>query len=115
MSQEDLGNLSFATLCVHGSGGADPQTGAVSTPIYQSSTFAFHTAEEGAAIFAGEREGYFYTRLGNPTQAAFEREMAFLERGEAALGTGSGMAATSTAVFTLAAKGDNILAAQTLY
>jgi methionine-gamma-lyase len=115
MKHLDLAQLTFDTLCVHGSGGADPLTGAVSTPIYQSSTFAFHSAEEGAAIFAGEREGYFYTRLGNPTQAAFEREMAFLERGEAALGTGSGMAATSTAVFTLAGQGDNILAAHTLY
>lgn len=106
---------SFATLCVHGSGGVDPQTGAVSTPIYQSSTFAFRTAEEGAAIFAGQREGYFYTRLGNPTQAAFEREMAFLESGEAALATSSGMAATSIAVLGLVQSGDNLLASRTLY
>ena len=115
MNQDDLSKLSFATLCVHGSGGVDVQTGAVSTPIYQSSTFAFHSAEDGAAIFAGEKEGYFYTRLGNPTQAAFEREMAFLERGEAALATSSGMAATSIAVFGLVQTGDNILAARTLY
>jgi methionine-gamma-lyase len=115
MKPRDPSRLTFNTLCVHGSGGADPVTGAVSTPIYQSSTFAFKSAEEGAAIFAGEREGFFYTRLGNPTQAAFEREMAFLERGEAALATGSGMAATSTAVLSLAATGDNIIAAHTLY
>jgi len=115
MKQLDPSLLSFNTVCVHGSGGVDPQTGAVSTPIYQSSTFAFECAEDGAAIFAGEREGYFYTRLGNPTQAALEREMAFLERGEAALATGSGMAATSTAVFSAIDAGDNILAARTLY
>jgi methionine-gamma-lyase len=115
MTQLDLSRLSFATLCVHGSGGVDPQTGAVSTPIYQSSTFAFHTAEEGAAIFAGEKEGYFYTRLGNPTQAAFEREMAFLERGEAALATGSGMAATTIVVAGHVNPGDNIIASKTLY
>jgi methionine-gamma-lyase len=115
MKQRDPSQLTFNTLCVHGSGEPDVLTGAISTPIYQSSTFAFHTAEEGAAIFAGEREGYFYTRLGNPTQAALEREMAFLERGEAALATGSGMAATSTAVFSLVRAGDNILAAHTLY
>jgi methionine-gamma-lyase len=115
MKQPDPSRLSFNTLCVHGSGGADPQTGAVSVPIYQSSTFAFESAQEGADIFAGTREGYFYTRLGNPTSAAFEREMAFLERGEAALATGSGMAATATAVLTLARSGDNLIASNTLY
>jgi methionine-gamma-lyase len=115
MKQLDPSRLSFNTLCVHGFGGVDPQTGAVSTPIYQSSTFAFASAEAGAAIFAGEREGYFYTRLGNPTQAALEREMTFLERGEAALATGSGMAATTTAVLTEVKAGDNLLAAHTLY
>jgi methionine-gamma-lyase len=115
MTQLDLKRLSFATLCVHGSGGVDPQTGAVSTPIYQSSTFAFHSAEEGAAIFAGEKEGYFYTRLGNPTQAAFEREMAFLERGEAALATSSGMAATTIVIAGHVSTGDNIIASKTLY
>jgi methionine-gamma-lyase len=115
MPSPDLSKLSFATLCVHGSGGVDPQTGAVSTPIYQSSTFAFHSAEEGAAIFAGEREGYFYTRLGNPTQAAFEREMAFLERGEAALATSSGMHATTIVVLGHVSAGDNLIASRTLY
>lgn len=115
MNQTDLAKLSFNTLCVHGSGGLDPQTGALSVPIYQSSTFAFHNAEEGADIFAGRREGYFYTRLGNPTEAALEREMAFLERGEAALATGSGMAAAATTVFTLCGAGDNLIAARTLY
>ncbi len=115
MKQLDLSRLSFNTLCVHGSGGADPQTGAISTPIYQSSTFAFKNAAEGAAIFAGEREGYFYTRLGNPTQAALEREMAFLEGAEAALAAGSGMAATVTAVLAQVRAGDNFLASGTLY
>jgi methionine-gamma-lyase len=115
MTDPDLTRLSFNTLCVHGFGGTDPATGAVSFPIYQSSTFAFESAAHGAAIFAGEREGYFYTRLGNPTQAAFEREMAFLERGEAALATSSGMAATTTAVLALVQAGDNIVASGTLY
>jgi len=115
MNDTDLGKLSFNTLCVHGSGGLDPQTGAVSVPIYQSSTFAFHNAEEGAEIFAGKRPGYFYTRLGNPTVAALEKEMAFLERGEAALATGSGMAATATAIFSVCDAGDNLIASRTLY
>ena len=115
MSETDPSGLSFNTLCVHGSGGVDAATGAVSVPIYQSSTFAFRDAAQGAAIFAGESEGYFYTRLGNPTQAALEREMAFLEGGEAALATSSGMAATTTAVFALVGSGDNIVASGTLY
>jgi len=70
MSKFDLSKAKFATLCVHGSGGVDPNTGAISTPIYQSSTFAFKSAKHGAAIFAGEEDGFVYTRLGNPTQMA---------------------------------------------
>ncbi len=115
MKESELRKMSFATLCVHGSGGADPHTGALNTPIYQSSTFAFKSAKDGAQVFAGEKEGYIYTRLGNPTVAAFEREMAFLEGGEAALATASGMAATATVVFTLMRSGESIVASDTLY
>ncbi len=105
----------FATLCVHGAGGVDETTGALSTPIYQSSTFAFKSAKHGANIFAGEEEGYVYTRIGNPTQAAFEKEMAFLEGGEAALAFGSGMAAISSIVFSLCRCGDNFVSNNALY
>ena len=115
MKESELRKMSFATLCVHGSGGADPNTGALNTPIYQSSTFAFKSAKDGAQVFAGEKEGFIYTRLGNPTVAAFEREMAFLEGGEAALATASGMAATAMVVFTLMRSGENIVASDTLY
>ncbi len=115
MAKFNLKNAQFATLCVHGSGGVDPQTGAVSTPIYQSSTFAFHSAREGAEIFAGEKSGYFYTRLGNPTQDALEREMAFLEGGEAALAFSSGMAAISGVIMQLCNCGDNLVSGDTVY
>ena len=115
ISPEELRHKHFATICVHGSGGADPTTGAVAAPIYQSSTFAFHTAQEGAQIFAGEREGYVYTRLGNPTQSALEREMAFLEGGEAALAFASGMAAISTAVLAIVSPGESVVSSRTLY
>jgi len=115
MKPEEMRKLSFATLCVHGSGGVDRLTGAVSIPIYQSSTFAFPSARAGAEIFAGQREGYIYTRIGNPTVEAFEREMAFLEGGEAACATASGMAATTTAVLTVVRTGENIVASDTLY
>lgn len=115
MSKFDLSKAKFATLCVHGSGGVDPQTGAVSVPIYQSSTFAFKNAKHGAALFAGEDEGYVYTRLGNPTQTALEREMAFLEGGEAALCFSSGMAAISGVIMALCRCGDNLVSSDTVY
>lgn len=115
MGKFDLSTAKFATLCVHGSGGADPQTGAISVPIYQSSTFAFKSAKHGAALFAGEEEGYFYTRLGNPTTAALEREMAFLEGGEAALCFSSGMAAISAVILELCNSGDNLVSSDTVY
>ena len=115
MSKFNVKKTKFATICVHGSGGVCPATGAVSIPIYQSSTFAFHSAKEGAQIFAGEKEGYVYTRIGNPTQAALEREIAFLEGGEAALAFGSGMAAISSVIFSLCTSGSNFITNNTLY
>ena len=110
----------FATLCIHGKKHLDKhETGrpirAVSTPIFQSSTFAFENVAQGAAVFAGEDPSYVYTRLGNPTQAALETEMAFLEQGEAALALASGMAAATTAVLTCCRAGDHIVAGDTLY
>jgi methionine-gamma-lyase len=115
MSKFNLSTAKFATLCVHGSGGVDPQTGAISVPIYQSSTFAFKSAKQGAAIFAGEENGYFYTRLGNPTQAALEREMAFLEGAEAALCFSSGMAGISAVILAHCRSGDNLVSSDTVY
>jgi len=110
----------FATLCIHGKKHLDKHEGekpirAVSTPIFQSSTFAFENAEHGAAVFRGEDSSYVYTRLGNPTQAALETEMAYLEKGEAALALASGMAAATTAVLTCCQAGDHIVAGDTLY
>jgi methionine-gamma-lyase len=115
MKKLNLKKAHFATLCVHGSGGVDPATGAISIPIYQSSTFAFKNAREGAKIFSGEKEGYVYTRLGNPTQSALETEVAFLEGGEAALAFASGMAAISSVIFALCKAGMNVVASNTLY
>lgn len=110
----------FATLCIHGRKHLDKHEAgrpirAVSTPIFQSSTFAFENAEHGAAVFRGEDPSYVYTRLGNPTQTALESEMAYLERGEAALALASGMAAATTAVLTCCRAGDHIVAGDTLY
>ncbi len=110
----------FATICVHGKKHLDKHEigrpiRAVSTPIFQSSTFAFENVEHGAAVFRGEDPSYVYTRLGNPTQAALETELAFLEQGEAALALASGMAAATTAVLTCCRTGDHIVAGDTLY
>jgi len=81
----------------------------------QTSTFAFDNADHGAAIFAGEDDGFLYTRLGNPTQEALEQRMAALEGAEAALAVASGMAAATTAVLTFCACGDHIVSGDTLY
>ena len=110
----------FATLAVHGRQHMDKHAAvgavrALSTPIFQSSTFAFESAEQGARIFSGQEQGYFYTRLGNPTFAALEQAIAYLENGEAAVAFASGMAAISTLVFTLCRAGDNLVSAETLY
>lgn len=105
----------FATRAIHVGQKPDPQTGALATPIYQTSTFAFSDANEAAACFAGEKTGFVYSRLGNPTQAALEEKIATLEEGEAALAFGSGMAAISGTVLALVGKGDHLLADETLY
>lgn len=112
--------LGFATVAIHGKKKmgkheTGPPIRALSTPIFMSSTFAFKDADEGAAIFAGERDGYVYTRLGNPTVAALENELAYLEGAEAGLAFASGMAATATTVLSLTKCGDNIVSSDTLY
>lgn len=105
----------FATLAVHGSGGHDPVTGAISPPIYQSSTFAFKSSQHGADLFLGKEKGYIYSRLLNPTQEALEREMAFLEMGEEALAFASGMAAIVNTTITLCNSGENMVSSRTVY
>ncbi|SDH01511.1 methionine gamma-lyase [Halanaerobium congolense] len=115
MEKKDLGKLGFQSLCCHAGQHADPQTGAHNTPIYQTSTFAFKNVQDGADKFAGEKEGYIYTRLGNPTQSALEEKMAALEGAEAAIATASGMSAISASVMAVAYAGDHILAHDCLY
>ena len=103
------------TKAIHG--GIDPgaHQGAVSVPIYQSSTFAFPSAEEGAARFAGTSPGPIYTRLGNPTVQALESCVADLEGGCGALATATGMAAVSTVLLALLREGDHVVATRPLY
>jgi len=115
LEKKDLEKLGFQSLCCHAGQHADPVTGAHNTPIYQTSTFAFDNVKDGAAKFAGEKEGYIYTRLGNPTQNALEEKMAAIEGAEAAIATASGMAAISSSVMAVAFAGDHILAHDCLY
>ena len=105
----------FGTRAVHAGQKPDPLTGALVTPIYQNSTFVFSDAAQGAARFAGQEEGYIYSRLGNPTQAVLEAKMADLENGEAALAFASGMAAMTAAVMAVVESGQHIIADRTIY
>lgn len=108
-------NYRFDTKIVHAGQHPDPSTGSLSTPIFQTSTFVFDNAEQGAARFALEEPGYIYTRLGNPTTDALEKKMAVLEDGEAALATASGISAITTALLTLCQQGDHIVSANAIY
>lgn len=89
--------------------------GAVSVPIYQSSTFAFPSAEDGAARFEGTSPGLIYTRLGNPTIAALERCVAALEGGTGAVATAAGMAAVATSILALVDGGQHVVGTHPVY
>ncbi|NDI77764.1 MULTISPECIES: methionine gamma-lyase [Psychrilyobacter] len=104
----------FGTKAIHGGSEKNP-FGTLATPIYQSSTFVFDTAEQGGRRFALEEAGYIYSRLGNPTSSVVEGKLALLEGAEAALATSSGMGAISSTMWTLLKAGDHVLADKTLY
>lgn len=110
-----MNRYKFATRAVHAGQHPDPLTGSVSVPIYETSTFVFKSAEQGAARFAGTERGYIYTRLGNPTIRALERNVAELENGEDARACASGMAAIYTAVTSIVKKNDHVVATDCLY
>ncbi len=105
----------IATKAIHGFGGGDPVTGSVSLPIHQTSTFAFRDSQHGADLFAGEADGYIYSRIGNPTVDAFQREIACLEGSEKAQGFASGMAATFTTLMTCCRAGESYVSSETVY
>jgi methionine-gamma-lyase len=108
-------DLSVFTNTVHAGDDLSKHYGAVSVPIYNASLYAFENAEEGRRIHNYEQDGYFYGRLGNPTQEALELAMAQLEHGEAALAFASGMAAISTGVLSVVKAGDHIVAPEGIY
>ena len=106
---------SIFTQAVHAGEDLTKNHGAVSVPIYPASIFAFCDADEGAAIHNYQKEGYFYGKLGNPTQDSLETASTELENGESALGFASGMAAVSASVLTLVKSGDHIVAPEQMY
>ena len=108
---EDLG---FNSLLIHGGMGKDPM-GSATVPIYQTSTFAFENVDEGARCFAGESKGYMYTRIGNPTISALERQIAILEGGFGGVAVSSGMAAVSTIYMAFLKSGDHIVSTDAVY
>lgn len=100
--------MQFKTKVLHTHYAADNSTGALTTPIYQSSTFAYGSAEDGRARFAGEQPGFIYSRMANPTVQALEYQLAQLEGADEALVVASGMAAISSIFYALASQGDEI-------
>ena len=105
----------FATLAVHAGEAPCRVTGALDTPIYQSTTFAAPDSDEMAAVYGEEKPGYMYTRYGNPTIRALEAKLALLEGGEAALAFSTGMAAISSAILGYVQNGGHVVAARSLY
>ena len=103
------------TQAIHAGRINDEQFGSLATPLYQTSTFIFDKAEQGAARFAGEEPGYIYTRLGNPTTAQLENRVAAMEGMEAAAATATGMAAVSGALLSNLQMGDHLIASNALY
>jgi len=111
----ELDNLGPNSRAVHAGQEVDQATGAVAPPIYQSSTFAFTDCRQGAARFAGEEEGYIYTRMGNPTVARLERAVGELEGGVQGLATASGMAALCSVAFAVLNSGDHVVGTSSVY
>ena len=109
-----MANYKLDTLCVQA--GYSPKSGeARIPPVVQSTTFFYPKTSDMAELFDLKKEGYFYSRLSNPTVAAFEGKVAALEGGVCAIGCASGMSATTLAVLTIAGVGDNIISSSSVY
>lgn len=106
--------LGFNSRLIHGGGYHDP-LGSATVPIYQTSTFAFESADHGAACFSGESNGYIYTRIGNPTIGVLENIVADLENGVGGIAVGSGMGAVNTIYFGLLSQGDHMVSSAAVY
>lgn len=103
------------TLALHAGWRADPATGAVAVPIYQTTSFQFNSAEHAANLFALKELGNIYTRIGNPTNDVLEKRIAALEGGVAGLAVASGQSASVFSIQNLARVGDNVVSSTDLY
>jgi len=110
----DTKNLRFNSKLIHG-GMIKDKFGSVNVPIYQTSTFAFESAEEGEKCFLGESSGYIYTRLGNPTIKALETSISELCGGFGGIAVSSGMGAVNTIYMSLLSKGDHMVGTAAVY
>ncbi|MCY6372013.1 methionine gamma-lyase [Clostridium ganghwense] len=115
MNREHMEKMGIATQAIHGGHAGDKQFGSLATPIFQTSTFIFDSAEQGGKRFALEEPGYIYGRLGNPTANELEEKIALLEGAEAAVATASGIGAISSSLWTALKAGDHVVASDTLY
>lgn len=110
----DTKNLKFNSKLIH-SGQFHDEYGSATVPIYQTSTFSFKNADHGAACFAGEDDGFIYTRLGNPTIGALEIAIADLENGYKGIATASGMGAVTSVYFGLLGSGEHMIGHNAVY
>ncbi len=110
----DSKNLKFDSKLIH-SGMFDDQFGSATVPIYQTSTFKFKNADHGAACFAGESDGYIYTRINNPTIDALEKLVTDLENGYRGIAVSSGMGAVNTIYSGLLQQGDHMISTAAVY
>jgi O-acetylhomoserine (thiol)-lyase len=108
-------NLKFDTLQQHAGYVPDPTTGSRAVPIYQTTAYVYENSKYAADLFAMKTEGNIYARIDNPTVAVFEKRIAALEGGVAALATASGAAAVTYSIMNIAIAGDEIVAAMSLY
>ncbi len=111
----DQPSMQFATLAIHGGQIPDPATKSRAVPIYQTTSYLFDDADHAARLFALQEFGNIYSRIMNPTVDVFEKRMAALEGGAAALALSSGQAAETLAVLTLCKTGDDIVSTTSLY
>ena len=110
-----MAQYKFETLQVHAGHTPDPTTGACATPVYQTAAYAFKNVEHGRKLFALEEPGNIYSRINNPTVETFEKRIAALENGAAAVAVSSGMSAQFLTVVNLCDAGDNIISSLSLY
>ncbi|HTU70526.1 MAG TPA: O-acetylhomoserine aminocarboxypropyltransferase/cysteine synthase family protein [Candidatus Baltobacteraceae bacterium] len=108
-------NFGFATRAIHAGTPPDPTTGSRTTPIYQTAAYVFGTTEQAAELFQLRSYGHIYSRISNPTVAAFEERMASLEGGLGAIAFSSGLAAQLCTVLALAQAGDHLVSSQNVY